>query len=379
MNILYDIIGIPFGFLMSLIYNIFGNYAISIIVFTVVTKLLLFPVSYKTQKSSARMQLLSPKLEKLRKSYSNNQQKLNEETQKLYQQEGVNPMGSCMPMFIQMFLLFGVIDVVYKPITHILSITKSVRLAAVEIASGLIGGKGVSPSNLRCELITMEQVGLDPNAFSELPENFLGKVSEFANNFTIFGANLGKTPTLHPDDWTREAVVLALIPFFAGIVQLLSSIYMNAHQRKVNPSAQGNGCVSVMTYALPIWSVWLAFSVPAGIGFYWIWSSLFGFIITFALNQYFTPERIKEINEKEKEKARIYAEKNPGKKSFMQKLMEQQQAALDEQNNANRGNSSGDKISRSEMNRQNRDRINEQRRRMAEKYGDVYEENNKEE
>ena len=72
---------------MMLIYNICENYAVSIIIFTVVTKILLLPVNYKTQKNAARMQLLSPKLEKLRKSYSNNQQKLQEETQKLYVQE----------------------------------------------------------------------------------------------------------------------------------------------------------------------------------------------------------------------------------------------------------------------------------------------------
>ena len=67
MNALYDIIGVPFGYLMRLIYSICNNYAVAIILFTVVTKILLFPVSYKTQKSTARMQLLSPKLEKLKK------------------------------------------------------------------------------------------------------------------------------------------------------------------------------------------------------------------------------------------------------------------------------------------------------------------------
>ena len=91
---------------MSFIYKFCGNYAVSIIIFTIVTKLLLFPVNYKTQKNAARMQLLSGKLEKLKKSYGSNQQRLQEEQQKLYQQEGINPMASCLPTFIQMFLLF---------------------------------------------------------------------------------------------------------------------------------------------------------------------------------------------------------------------------------------------------------------------------------
>ena len=133
-----------------------------------------------------------------------------------------------------------------------------------------------------------------------------------------------------------------------------------------------------MMLLMPIWSIWLAFQVPAGVGFYWIWSSVFSFMITFGLNQYFSKERIKEINEKEKEKARIYAEKHPGKKTFMQRMMEQQAALEEQQNGSKRVNENGEKISRSEQNKQNRDRINEARKRMAEKYGDVYDENDNE-
>ncbi len=377
MNALYDIIGVPFGYLMRLIYSLCNNYAVAIILFTVVTKVLLFPVNYKTQKGSARMMLLQPKLEKLKKSYANNPTKLQEEQQKLYQQEGVNPMGSCLPMFIQMFLLFGVIDVIYKPITHILDISKNVIKEAVEIAATVTGNKSISMSNLRCELMTMENLRDNSDKYASLSENFLSKVSEFSEKFTIFGANLGKTPTLHPDTWTKEAIVLCAIPFLAGLSQMLVSVYSQIHQKKVNPASQaGGGCMTFMTIFFPILSIWFAFQVPAGVGFYWIWSSVFSFIITFALNCYFTPERIKVINEKEKEKARIYAEKHPNKKTFMQKMLEQQ-AALEQQNGSGSGKNNG--ISRSEQNKQNRDKLKEARRRMAEKYGDSYDDNDDEE
>lgn len=370
MNLLYDIIGIPFGYLMRLIYYICKNYAVSIIIFTVVTKLLLLPVNYNTQKNAARMQLLNPKLEKLKKSFSSNPQRLQEEQQKLYQQEGVNPMASCLPSLIQMLLLFGVLDVVYKPITHILAISKSVRKAAAAIAD-------VSTGNLRAELLIMENMRSKPSDYAGLGENFLSRVTEFSDNFTLFGANLGKTPEFHPETWTKEAIILFCIPFLAGLAQLVSSFYSQIHQKKTNPNIQGGGCMSVMMYGLPLLSIYFAFKVPAGVGFYWIWSSLFSFIIMFALNQYFTPERTAAINEKEKEKARIYAEKHPEKKTFMQRMLEQQ-AALDQQQNGGSGsrvNADGEKISRSEMNKQNRDKLKEARKRMAEKYGDTYDEN----
>ncbi|MBR4509990.1 MAG: YidC/Oxa1 family membrane protein insertase [Ruminococcus sp.] len=382
MNFLYDLIGVPFGYLMSFIYDIVPNYALAIIIFTLVTKLLLFPVNYKTQKNAARMQLLAPKLEKLKKSFESNPQRLQEEQQKLYQQEGINPMGSCLPMFVQMFLLFGVIDVVYKPITHILHISKPVRTAAIEKASELAvkygdvnGGKAISAKNLRSELLTAEVLDKHPDDFTIYSENFHDKVSKFSETFNVLGANLGKTPQLHPETWNRESLILFCIPFLAGLAQLLFSLYSQIHQKKTNPNAQaaGGGCMMATTLLMPLMSVWFAFGLPAGIGFYWIFSSLFSFVITFALNCYFSKNRIEAINEKEKEKARIYAEKHPGKKSFMQRMMESQ-AAMEQQSNV-RVDENGDKISRSEHNKQNRDKLKEARKRMAEKYGDSYDDN----
>ena len=382
MNFLYDLIGVPFGYLMSFIYDIVPNYALAIIIFTLVTKLLLFPVNYKTQKNAARMQLLAPKLEKLKKSFESNPQRLQEEQQKLYQQEGINPMGSCLPMFVQMFLLFGVIDVVYKPITHILHISKLVRTDAITKASELAvkygdvnGGKAISPKNLRSELLTAEVLDKHPDDFTIYSENFHDKVSKFSETFNVLGANLGKTPQLHPETWNRESLILFCIPFLAGLAQLLFSLYSQIHQKKTNPNAQaaGGGCMMATTLLMPLMSVWFAFGLPAGIGFYWIFSSLFSFVITFALNCYFSKDRIEAINEKEKEKARIYAEKHPGKKSFMQRMMESQ-AAMEQQSNV-RVDENGDKISRSEHNKQNRDKLKEARKRMAEKYGDSYDDN----
>lgn len=376
---LYDIIGYPFGFLMSWIYNFVGNYGIAIILFTVITKLLLFPVNYKTQKNSARMQLLNPKLEKLRKSYANNPTRLQEEQQKLYQQEGLNPMASCMPSLVQMLLLFGVLDVVYKPLTHILRFSKEVKTSAMDIASNILTGAGkeaIRSSDLRNELLTMEQLNAFPEKFSKVGENFKELVLEFSENFTLFGVNLGQTPDFSPEVWNKESIILFLIPWIAGIAQLAMTIYSQWHSKKNNPNMQNMGCMNIMLYGMPALSVWFAFKVPAGVGYYWIWSSLFSFLITLGLNLYFTPERTKKINEKEKEKARIYAEKHPDKKSFYQKMLEQQQMMEQQQNgSASRTDANGNKISRSEMNKQNRERINDARKRMAEKYGDVYDNN----
>ena len=364
MNFLYDLFGVPFGYLMRIINSLFPNYAVSIIFFTLVTKLIFIPFNYSMQKNAARTRLLTPKLEKLKKSYANNPTKLQEEQQKLYQEEGLNPMASCLPSLIQMILLFGVLDVVYKPFTHILNFSEKVRNDAVGIA-------GTNLKNLRCELITMENLNKFADKFKELGEDFFNKATEFAHNFTIFGANLGKAPTLHPDVWNKEAIILAAIPFLAGLAQFISSVYTQNYQKKTNPTMQGGGCMTVMMFIAPVLSIIFAFGLPAGIGFYWIWSSLFTFIITLVLNIYFD-KNIDNINEKEKAKALAYAEKHPEKKTFMQKMLEQQQA-LEQQQNGSANNNVN--LSKSEKNKINRDALKEARRRMAEKYGDEYDEN----
>lgn len=91
MNFLVDIVAMPLGFVMKLIYDLVGNYGIAIILFTLVTKLILFPISYKQQKNSARLQLINPKLAKLRQKYKDKPEKFQEEQMRLYQEENINP------------------------------------------------------------------------------------------------------------------------------------------------------------------------------------------------------------------------------------------------------------------------------------------------
>lgn len=372
-NLLYDILGVPFGFLMRWIYNLVNNYGVAIIIFTVLTKIIFLPVSYKTQKSSARMQALNPKLEKLRKSYQNNPQKLQEEQMKLYQEEGVNPMGSCLPAFIQMILIFGVLDVVYRPLTHILDFSKTTIDQAREIASAIMGGGGIKSTDLRRELMILEQFKKLPEKFSDISVEFTSKVTDFCDNFQIFGINLGATPELRPEEWNASTIGLFLIPFLAGLAQLIQTVYMQVHQKRKNPHMTSQmGCMNVYLYILPIFSIWFAFQVPAGVGFYWMLSSLFSLVINFALNCYFSDERIALIVEKDREKAKKYAQANGGKKTFMQKMLENQQA-LEAQQRENQNavyDDEGKKLSRSEANNYNRQKINDAREKMNAKYND---------
>ncbi|MDE7122400.1 MAG: membrane protein insertase YidC, partial [Oscillospiraceae bacterium] len=176
MNFLINLIASPLGWLMKWIYHLVNNYGIAIVLFTFITKLILFPVSYKQQKSSARMQLLNPKLKKLQERYKDKPEKLQMAQMQLYQDENINPYSSCLTAFIPLILLWGVLAVVYQPMTHILDYDK----ATIEEAKAIVVSMDEDPASvesaleknsMRQELIVMERLLRNPDAFREIVEN----------------------------------------------------------------------------------------------------------------------------------------------------------------------------------------------------------------
>lgn len=407
MNFLINLIASPLGWLMKWIYHLVNNYGIAIVLFTFVTKLILFPISYKQQKSSARMQLLNPKLKKLQERYKDKPEKLQMAQMQLYQDENINPYSSCLTAFIPLILLWGVLAVVYQPMTHILDYDK----ATIEEAKSIIisidenpesAEQALEKNSMRQELIIMERLLRNPDAFRAVIETgeftlidvddnnnkllkqvefiesgFVSEVTDFAGTFTLGSVNLSETPSTKISE--NSSFFLFLIPIFSGLLQLAFTIYNQQMQKKRNPDMPNMGSMNLMLYTMPLFSVWLAFTVPAGVGFYWICSSAFSFLQSMILFAWFNEERVEKIGEAERKKA-----KNSNRRpSMMQKLMEQQEELMRQQQAS--GNVSGMpsnrvryadspqeemKLSRSEMKEYNTAVIREARKRMAEKYGD---------
>jgi YidC/Oxa1 family membrane protein insertase len=105
-------------------YHIFNNYGIALLVFTLITKVIVFPLSVKQEKSTASIAMLKPKMDELEKKYGKNKQKLQEEQMALYSETGVNPMASCLPMLVMMLILFAMIPVIYGPLTYVSNLEK---------------------------------------------------------------------------------------------------------------------------------------------------------------------------------------------------------------------------------------------------------------
>ena len=383
MGFISELIGYPLGWIMWAVYALVKNYGVAILIFTFIVRLILFPLSVKQQKSTAAMAAFQPKLDKLKKQYANNPNKLQEEQMKLYAEENINPMASCLPMFLQLFLLYGVFDVVYRPLYHILRISKQGIEALKTVAAPMF--EGVNYFNSRPELYILQAVKDNPAAFEGaegVTPEMLEKISGFNNK--LFGIiDLGAIPKTIFDEgtvWNAAAIGLLLIPIISGVIQLAMTIYSTAKQKKLNPEASAQmGSMNMMLYIMPLFSVWIAFSYPAGIGFYWICSSLVGLIQMFVLNKIYTPEYVAKLVEKDK-----FKKKNQKKSGIMQKYNDMLQEQLKQQNGGTSNNGrmtsapvvrdeeTGEeiKLSKSQAKDYERRIIAEARRKQAEMYGD---------
>ena len=132
-NGIWDIISIPFGWLLAQLYDLTTNYGLALIIFAVALKVIMFPMTAKIKKSMMKMSRLTPRVQALQKKYANDQQKLNEETQKLYKEEGVSMGGGCLWSFLPLLFLIPLYTVVREPIVYLLGESAEVAAEIVEL------------------------------------------------------------------------------------------------------------------------------------------------------------------------------------------------------------------------------------------------------
>lgn len=273
----------PLGYLLKFCYDILGpyaNYGIALIVFTLIIKVITFPLSVKQHKSSIEMARIKPKLDALNKKYGNDKVKLQEETQKLYAQENYSPLSGCLPMLVQLPILFGLFGVIRYPLRYMLRIDKSlIDQASTKlqelIDSGVILAKKVSASD--AEILTIKYFDKIKEVLPQLPN----EIGELNLNFGFL--DLAGNPSL------GNFGALWLIPILAGLTALLSSWI----SQKTNPSSSGQGgMMNAMIYGMPLISLIFAFSLPAGIGFYWSVSNIFAIIQTLILYRFYNMHKI---------------------------------------------------------------------------------------
>lgn len=297
-----DILAVPFGYILSVLYQFTDNYLLSLIVITLAIRLLLLPQAVKQQKNSAKQMRLQAKINKIRAKYSTlnpreAQMKISEETQELYRREGFNAStAGCLPMILQLLVMMGLYGAIYSPLSLVLRLEDSVMTEIKTVYNNFIASLPTdSVTNTMKSDYYLELNAL--NKFSTLKEQFnpeiitediVIKIENFIENFRIFGIDL----TDAPSQFKELGFVLILIPVFAGLTAMLTSVYMYIKQRKTNPEMAKNPAMGCMTFMSPVMSVMFSYNMPSGVGFYWIISNILSFIQTVGLAVALKPDEI---------------------------------------------------------------------------------------
>ena len=334
-----------FAWLVRLFYNLTNSYGVALILFTLVIKLIMLPFQMKSKKSMMRMSRVSGQMQELQKRYANNQVKLQEEMQKIYEEEGVNPMSGCLWGFLPLPILMALYSIIRQPITHFMmlskdvlqSVVQTVADAGVDLTNIVMMDKATGTPALKDGLYQLASYG-QINLVKAVQEMGLSTPEGwFDMNYNFLGLDLTATPWEYVKNFTFTWAVIGviLIPILAGLSQFVFSKLTMKTQPQAD--AAGGASMKSMMYMMPLMSVYIAFIMPAALGVYWIAQSVFSLIQEAILNKTFSAKLSEEEEarfqarqadrQKRMEEARIQERQRQQEEQKKQTLREKQQAA----------------------------------------------------
>ena len=346
-------------------YEATGSYGLAIVVFALMVNLIMTPFMAKSKKSMMRSSRLQPKIQELQRRHEGNQQKLNAEMQKLYQEEGINPMSGCLWSLIPFPILIALYSVIRRPITRMMFCADSVVDALKEFMTAqgwYVAGSGRADAYAEITLSNLAH-----QHWSEVTSSLAGKIDGLMNiDFRFLGINLGEIPQWNfftKTDWSDPSVWgpalgLFLIPFISAALSW-ASMKISSAATPSTGDAQSQATMKSMNLMMPLMSIWICFVMPAAMGIYWIANSVFGMIRDYTLTKIYKKkldeedavraaeraEREKEMAEKRAEYERLKAEgktpvnTNTSKKKLQaseKQRMDERKAALEKADRAAR-------------------------------------------
>ena len=358
---LSNLITVPFGWLLGQLYHLTNNYGVAMIIFALAVQAVLIPINAKSKKNMMKMSRLTPRIQDIQARYSNDPQKQNELMQKLYQEEGVSMGGGCLWSLIPMFILFPLFTVIREPMRYILMESEEVIPQIISVIKDL-APTIFSNNNYYDQVIAAQAI---PQFAAELqaaiPE--IGARTLEGINFNFLGINLGAIPQFNVFAstwvWDWAHIGAFLIPVVSTASQFLQmwitqktndSLVTNEkgiQDQETAKKSQQNQSTQMMLYMMPLMTLWIGFTVSAGLSLYWFIGGLVRMAIdpimtnhyrkiydaedAVRLQKYLEEERI------EAEKERIRAERrasnpdgittNTSKKKLQKQQRDQESAA----------------------------------------------------
>lgn len=293
-----------FGKAMVLLLDLFNDrYFIALLVFTIITRLILFPINLRQQKNMAKTTRLQPKIQKIQKKYANSndpkdRQKQQEEMQELYNREGHNPMNmGCGPMLFQMLFLMGIIGIIYYPLQYIIGMadfansSEQIQDVILPIYREIVGDPKAKIQYFQINILQYFNEYKD-TLMAEFPKLFtqskVNAIEDYRSHMYMFGLDMTQTPTFKEGFKTG----IVVIPILCLVTSMATSLLSTFIQKKQNPAAAAQGQqMMLMMLMMPLFSFYISFKVSAAVGFYWIISNLVALIQQLVTAKFFPPKR----------------------------------------------------------------------------------------
>ena len=298
---LSDIIRVPFGYLLDWLYTFTNNYGLALILFSLIVKLVLLPMSVKSKKSMLKMSRLSPQVKALEAKYGDDKQKYQLAVQQMYKEEGVSMGGGCLWSFIPLIILLPLYYVIREPITYMMHNSRSISEAIVAFIQA--SGENLGTNSYYAQLAAAGHIGDYMEELKSLAVTANANLQ--AMNFQFLGIDLSGIPSIK--FWECEGwgeIGLFLIPVVSAGLQAASMWISQKMNNQVATNADGeqdadaakaaNQTNATMMLMMPLMSLWIGFSMPAAISIYWIAQAVFG-----AVQDYFLTKHYRKVYDEE--------------------------------------------------------------------------------
>ena len=278
-----------------------GNVAVAIVLFTIIVKLCMLPLSIKQQKLTKLNAVMSPEIKAINAKYKdkrddqNAMMKMQEETKAVYEKYGVSQMGGCIQMLIQMPILLALYQV-FRFIPLYISQLKNLFIAFLKD-----NGENIDWTNVDTAITEINKFSADKwealrNAFPAFSDTIANSHSSLEHMNTFLGINMSQEPGF-------GFTLAILIPILAGVTQFISvKVAQSGQNTEVDDDNPMAASMKMTMYIMPLMSAFIAISVPAGLGLYWIATAVVQTIITVFINRYYDKLGADEIVKRNVEK-----------------------------------------------------------------------------
>lgn len=273
----WQIIMTPFSWLLKVFCQLFNSYGVALILFTIVVKIILFPLSLKGKKSMIKMNMASAHLKEIQARCGKDQERYNREVQKYYADNNISPTGGCGWTMIPLFILMPLYAIIRRPLKYMMRLTEGATSAVAE-ALGWTAAKGteftVGGYNELTLAAMMNSGNLD-TAVNAAKATGVAATSMFVVNFNFLGLDLSQIPALKfwANGVSWNSVGLFLLPIISAGLSLLSMIVSQKTNRMSTNDQTANTNKSMLLIS-PLMSLWIGFTLPAGLCIYWIANSV---------------------------------------------------------------------------------------------------------